>query len=271
MPANLTEGRIILRKHLTIIWVSLLVVASGCSGLPTLPPMPTLPVSAPPSATPAPFQLITATPLPDQAATILPVGNATSLPTNGVPTVATTPYMPFSARAAVDSLNLRVQPGHLSEIVRMLTQDTPLTVLGQTPGGEWIFVQTAEGITGWVFWQLITSETDLRACPVLIPEGIQTVRGQLTDKAGQPVVGVQFAVEQGDLRSDGMTDAQGIFFVFLPSDASGEWVASFTAISCDSPLMDANCNCRVGACNGPDPVSINFSLPTEGTLTFIWK
>jgi hypothetical protein len=106
---------------------------------------------------------------------------------------------------------------------------------------------------------------------VLIPEGIQTVRGQLTDKAGQPVMGVQFAVEQGDLRSDGMTDAQGIFYVFLPSDASGEWVASFTAISCDSPLMDANCNCRVGACNGPDPVSINFSLPTEGTLTFIWK
>ena len=257
--------------RLSWLLIVILFLAAGCSNLPTLPPMPTLPVSAPPSATPAPVQLITASPLPGQAATNLPAANVTSMPTNGVPTAVTTPYTPFSARSAVDSLNLRVQPGHLSEIVRMLVLDTPLTVLGQTPGGEWIFVQTTEGITGWVFWQLITSDTDLRACPVLIPEGIQTVRGQLTDKAGQPVMGVQFAVEQGDQRSDGMTDAQGIFYVFLPADASGEWVASFTAISCDSPLMDANCNCRVGACNGPDPVSINFSLPTEGTLTFIWK
>lgn len=257
--------------RLSWLLIVILLLAAGCSNLPTLPPMPTLPVSAPPSATPAPVQLITATTLPGQAATDLPVGNATSLPTNGVPTAATTPYTPFAASAAVESLNLRVQPGHLSEIVRMLVLDTPLTVLGQTPGGEWIFVQTAEGVTGWVFWQLITSETDLRACPVLIPEGIQTVRGQLTDKAGQPVMGVQFAVEQGDQRSDAMTDAQGLFYFFLPADASGEWVASFTAISCESPLMDANCNCRVGACNGPDPVSINFSLPTEGTLTFIWK
>ena len=260
-----------LRKRLTTIWVLLLVVASGCSGLPTLPPMPTLPVSAPPSATPAPVVSTSAAPLPTLVSTDIPGGQATGLATNSIPTTATTPYTPFTARAAVDSLNLRVQPGHLSEIVRMLTKDMPLTVLGQTPGGEWIFVQTAEGVTGWVFWQLITSASDLRACPVLLPDGVQTVRGQLTDKAGQPVRGVQFAVEQGDQRSDAMTDPQGIFYVFLPPTASGEWVASFTAISCDSPLMDASCNCRAGACNGPDPVSINFSLPTEGTLTFTWK
>jgi hypothetical protein len=260
-----------LRIRLTTIWVLLLVVASGCSGLPTLPPMPTLPVSALPSSTPAPTLASIATPLTTQ----VPSDSATALPTSqpGQPTsaVTNTPYTPFTAKPAVEGLNLRVQPGHLSEIIRMLDEDAVLSVLGQTPGGEWIFVQNSEGISGWVFKYLLTSASDLNACPVLIPDGVQVVRGQLTDKAGLPLRGVQFAVEQGDQRSDGITDAGGIFFVFLPASASGEWVASYTAINCSSPLMDADCNCLPGACNGPDPVSINFSLPTEGTLTFIWK
>ena len=259
------------RIRLSRLLILVLVFAAGCSNLPTLPPLPTLPVSAPPSATPAPSLPTVAAPLPTQAQP----GSATSLPTSqpGQPTssVASTPYTPFTARPSVAGLNLRVQPGHLSEIVRMLDEDAVLTVLGQTPGGEWIFVQNSEGISGWVFKYLLTSTNDLNACPIIIPDGVQVVRGQLTDKISQPIPGVQFAVEQGDQRSDGITDASGIFYVFLPASASGEWVASYTAINCSSPLMDANCNCLPGKCNGPDPVSINFSLPTEGTLTFIWK
>lgn len=256
---------------LAFILIFVLVFVAGCSNLPTLPPMPTLPISAPPSATSAPTFPSIATTLPTQA----PPDSATALPTNqpgqSTPAVISTPYTPFTAQPSVAGLNLRVQPGHLSEIIRMLEQDVMLTVLGQTPGGEWILVQNSEGISGWVFRYLLTSTSDLNACPLIIPEGVQVVRGQLTDQAGQPISGVQFAVEQGKQRSDGITDTSGIFYVFLPPSASGEWVASYAAINCSSPLMDTDCNCLPGRCNGPDPVSINFSLPNEGTLTFTWK
>ena len=81
-----------------------------------------------------------------------PPDSATALPTNqpgqSTPAVISTPYTPFTAQPSVAGLNLRVQPGHLSEIIRMLEQDAVLTVLGHTPGGQWILVQTTEGISG---------------------------------------------------------------------------------------------------------------------------
>lgn len=250
-------------KRTTVFLFLILLLAAGCSNQPTLPPMPTLPVSAPPTSTPGPTLAVTPAPLQTLTGPTQPAIE----PPQGSPT----PFTPFAASVAVDNLNLRQQPGHLSGILRMLMKDAPLSVLGQAPGGEWIYVQTTEGDRGWVYWQLISSPTDLRACPVVNPEGAQVVRGQLTNQAGRAVTGVQFALEQGSQRTDATTDSDGIFYAFFPPSASGEWVASYVAIRCESSLMDADCSCPAGLCNGTDPVSINFSLPSEGTLTFVWK
>lgn len=249
--------------RLFLLMMVILAASSGCSGVPTLAPMPTLPVGGVATGTAVPSLVPTSPVLPTETA-------ASGQPTT-VPALTPTPFTPFAARVAVDNLNLRVNPGHLSPVIRMLPKDTPLTVLGKAPGGEWISVKTAENVTGWVFWQLLSASVDVRACPVIQPEGVQIIRGQLRDAPGNPINGVQFALQQGDQRTDAVTDEEGMFYAFFPETASGEWTASYAAISCESRLMDANCNCIAGACAGPSPAQLNFSLPFNDLLQFTWK
>ena len=208
--------------------------------------------------------------------TLLPtaIGAATLTP---IPTLALspTPYVPFHATAMVDNLMLRSNPGYLFPALLMMQKDTSLLVLGQSPGGEWIFVQMPSNESGWVFAKLLVSDHPLDLIPFIQPENVQLIKGRVVDASNQPVNGVQFAITQGQEtnapRNDAMTDANGDFYAFMPLTASGEWYVGYVAIACTSNKMDANCNWKSGVALQPEPVGTFITLPLTSTLEFTWK
>jgi len=233
----------------------LLLVLSGCAGggaEPTLAPLPSdtlkppLPVIA--SVTPQPSPTFTPSP---------------------------TPYVPFEAHTTVDYTNVRANPGYLFDVLQMINKDVAFKVLGRAPGGEWIYVEIAEGKKGWVFARLIDTDQDLQVVPVIEPQGVQLITGKVTFPDGQPVSGVQYAITQvlssGTRRNDVVTDADGIFYAFMPETASGTWNVAYTAVSCKSNTMDEDCNCIGGVCGTSEPIWLNVTLPQAEPLLFTWK
>jgi uncharacterized protein YgiM (DUF1202 family) len=182
-----------------------------------------------------------------------------------------TPFAPFEALVWVDNVNLRTNPGKLFLVILSLEKDTPLQVLGKSPGGEWIFVKTQDNTNGWIFAQLLQSVVDLQEAPLLQPLDVQEVRGLVADAASRPVSGIQFAITQGGNRTDAMTDDSGGFFAYMPLTAAGTWTVSYAAIACTSNTMDADCNCKGGFCGSVDPVMQTLTLPQTEMLKFSWR
>lgn len=220
--------------------------------------------------TPISLSTLTITASPAQPTT--PTATLTPIPTT---TPSQTPYVPFYATAMLDNLMLRTNPGYLFPALLMLQQNTSLLVLGQAPGGEWIFVQMPTNEKGWVFAKLLVSDHPLDLIPFIQPENVQLVKGHVVDANNQLVNGVQFAITQGQgtnaPRNDAMTDANGDFYAFMPLTASGEWYVSYVAIACTSNRMDANCNWKSGIALQPEPAVTFITLPQAATLEFTWK
>ena len=230
------------------------VAPAATAALTVAPSIPTL--SAPASALP--------TPAPTEVQTEIP----TAIP------ASPTAFVPFNVKTWADNVLLRSNPGYLFPKLARLDDGTVLRVLGRSRGGEWLLVQTPDNQVGWVFTQLVETETeDPRLAPEMSPPDTQLVTGQVRDTNGNPVSGIQFAIVQGTdpnmLRTDAMTDETGIFYAFMPTDASGTWWVSYTAISCKSNIMDADCN-WVGK---PSPEGMYVELPrsTAEPLEFEWQ
>ena len=86
----------------------------------------------------------------------------------------------------MDNFNVRTNPGYLFPVLLMVQQGTELTVYGQAPGGEWIYVKTPSGAFGWVFAKLIFDEPRLSQAPVRDPEKVQTGKRIFKGCSGQP-------------------------------------------------------------------------------------
>jgi uncharacterized protein YgiM (DUF1202 family) len=219
----------------------------------------------------------TATPTPppvEPSATIPPIQSSTPLPQPTF-TPSPTPFEPFEAHTSVDNTNLRTGPGYLFTVDRLINQNVTFQVLGKCKGGEWFFVKTSAGNEGWVFGQLIQTDQDLQSAPELQVQDAQLITGQLADNQGKPISGIQFAITQSSAvssqRTDAITDTSGTFYAYMPTSASGVWTVAYTAVSCKSNTMDANCNCLGGVCGAPDPLSQTVSLPQSQPLEFTWK
>lgn len=173
-----------------------------------------------------------------------------------------------------DHLNIRSNPGLLFDVVRSASQGTEFQILGKAPGGEWFLVQQADGAQGWVFGMLLDTDLDLQAVPVIMPANVVVLEGRIMNESGQPVSGIQFAFVQEEygkvLRNDGNSDENGVFLVFMPPNISGNWVVSYTAISCTSNTMDANCNCLNGTCGTVSPSVKTITLPQVEPVLFSW-
>jgi hypothetical protein len=172
-------------------------------------------------------------------------------------------------------LNVRANPGYLFDVMANAAKDVELMVLGRAPGGEWIYIQQGTANRGWVFAQLIKPAQDLKAIPVIEPKDIQLVKGKVVDPSGGPVSGIQFTLLQGTgaslQRNDAVTDESGVFYAFLPKSAAGQWTVSYTAISCTSNTMDANCSCKNAVCGSAHPAETSITLPQTAPLDFTWN
>lgn len=187
------------------------------------------------------------------------------------PSVTATPYVPFTINTFVNAVNVRTNPGYLFPIRGMVQSNTPLTLLGRSPGNEWFYIQTPDKIYGWVFNKLFSADERLLQAPLVEPEDVQIVQGLLLDATGNPVSGVQFALTQGSggnvARTDASSGEDGLFLAFMPINSSGTWNVSYVAISCDSNMADANCNFN----GSVFPPSMQINLPSDEVLAFTWK
>jgi len=190
---------------------------------------------------------------------------------------APTSFAPFTVKPSVDNLNVRANPGYLFDILMMVQQTDSLTVLGTAPGHEWTYIKTESGVEGWVFTQLLKSSVDLTQVPVKEPTEVQIIKGRVTDASGTPIRGVELNITPG-AQSDAPgnavnTDANGDFFCYLPATSDGTWVASYTAIACESSVWsDSTCSTyKAGYTGTLDPQTISIILPQNTALNFIWK
>lgn len=181
---------------------------------------------------------------------------------------------PVFVRTTAQNVNLRINPGTLFPVSRVMPQGTRLRVLGLSPGQEWVSVLNDEGINGWIqLWLL--EEFSIGDFPILTPGNVITITGRVLDESGLPVSGIGYAIQGGSssnsLRTDAATDATGMFYAYLPPSASGVWTVSHVSVSCTSNTMDASCNCLNNDCGTSYPLSQSVDLPFNETLTFIWK
>jgi len=225
------------------------------------------------------------------AESLTPVGSVTGTPeaTQPVLTFPTippstptssaspTPFTTFTVKPAVDSLKLRLNPGYLFDALVLVNQTDSLTVLGKAPGGEWTYVQAADGVEGWVFTQLLTSSVDLRQVPVREPKDVILIKGRVIDASGTPIPGVEFTLSQGsaaDAPNTAVnTDPNGEFFGYIPATSTGTWTAAYTAIACDSIVWsDSTCSTYKSGYSGViTPETLTVTLPQLSPLVFTWK
>jgi hypothetical protein len=172
---------------------------------------------------------------------------------------------------AVENVNLRVQPGMLFQVSRVLVKNTRLRLLGSAPGGEWLYVRNDESISGWVNVNVVGGGYDGPPAPLVEPTDVILVTGKVVTSLGTPVSGIGFAITQGARRTDASTDETGQFYAYLPRTMRGTWQVGYVSIACTSNIMDANCNCIGGICGKVNPQSISITLPQNGVLNFVWE
>ena len=242
-----------------ILSVSLILISQSCgrmeivvtpapsNGIIRFTPIPTL-TQIPVLSTKAATHILTSTPVPG-------------------------PYIPYFVTTSADNVNLRTGPGTLFPVSRLLANGTRLQVVGNAPGGQWLYVLTDSNIYGWVLVSLV--KVGLGSSPLVPPGNVQIIKGQVLDLSGVAVSGIGFALTQGSgpkaPRSDATTDSNGLFYVYMPLSAIGGWQISYVSVACTSNTMDANCRCVGGICGRADPDSQQLTLPYNGLLQFTWK
>ena len=228
--------------------------------------------------TPSAVDIVAPTLMPTSKDTLQPA--ATSTPTivaSSTPIPTATPFRPFSASVWADNVNVRTNPGYLFPSLRLIAQGTSLTILGKSPGGEWMYARIADGTTGWVFTQLVQSDVDLQAVPVVEPQGVQLIKGRVVDLQGLPIQGVGFSILQGEKdqppTNRALTDSNGEFYSFMPLSASGGWKVVHDSIACKSNVWtDDSCSYYKEPYKGlVEPQSVVVTLPHTSILEFLWK
>lgn len=234
-------------------------VSAGCS----------IGIQMPPTATPPAVEALGASP-----SAMLPTAQSTASLVTPAPAATAEPFVPFTVTTWADNVVLRANPGYLFEKLAIMEKGTALKVLARSQGGEWLMVQTPDSRIGWVFAQLVeASGSSVNNAPVLVPSDTIVVRGRVSAQDGSPISGIQFALVQGSgpnpPRTDAMTDQSGLFYAFMPADVRGTWWVSYTAISCKSNIMDADCNWT----GKPAPEGVYIDLPqgSNTILEFGWK
>lgn len=196
---------------------------------------PTLTAVVEPSATAA--STATATETPEPTATAEPQPTATVTPA---------PLGTLAAVVPVENLNLRSGPGTTYAILGSYPQNSELFVTARIPGNEWVRVQTADEKTGWMSTGMLELGDSVNTLPWEEVTDSTIVSGRVIDSDGKPVNGATVAVMQrltdSTLRTDAVSDADGYWYAYIPTESAGMWEVQLVSVACDSWIYDDACN-----------------------------
>ena len=220
---------------------------------PTLPPLFPAATETAPLPTIPPPNTATPTALPTAISTATQIPTATLLaPVHGV--------------ISVVSMNLRSGPSTLHNIVGKYAEGSPVSVVGQAPGGEWLKVEMADNRFGWMAGIFLDLDGDTSGLPFLSVSGSIIFEGRVVDVAGEPVDGISVAAfptgTDGSERTGGSSGADGHFYLYLPEDAGSDWSAAVVGVDCKSRIMGTACSYT----GHFEPESISLTLVPEGAV-----
>jgi hypothetical protein len=255
-------------------WISLILITillAGCNVPSAAPAATAIPTTeeAPVEDTAAPA-LVMATETVEEATALPGEGAvATITPTESV-TPNTNPVM--EGETTVTSINMRSGPTTVHGVVGTYNIGTLVTILGQTPDGDWLYVQPRDNKFGWMYADFVKLYVDLASVPVMIPTNTMVFHGKITNTSDNTGVdGVTLAVVQGTgdevLRADVTTMANGEFDIYMPNDSTGIWRVVIVGTNCDSNIMSDACT-YTGA-YAPD-LGFTFTLPDIPALEFTY-
>lgn len=178
---------------------------------------------------------------------------------------------PLDAVITTELLSLRQGPGTLFAKLGQVRKDARVRVLGRARGANWVYIDTGAE-RGWVaaVYTSLSNTAVLAALETIETPEMQVIHGQVLDRAGKPVPGVQFALYQGRADSNpplarATTDEAGDFYIYLPAETSGTWRLSLTGADCGSPAVDERCQIS-GAI---EPRFTDVTLPVRDTIEFL--
>lgn len=194
--------------------------------------------NAAPTSTAAYPAHITTEPYPP---TNTPLPSATPIPPT--PTV----YQPIAGKILFDDMRLRRGPGFLFETIELYPIDQTIELLGYAPGGNWYYVRTVDGLTGWMKKEGIDLDGNMYDAPEVTPGDAVVVQGRVSAPNGSPAseigVGIQPAEDDNPSRQDvGVTDVTGRYYIYLPPGTSGNWILAASSYGCSGSNVDSTCS-----------------------------
>ena len=225
----------------------------------------------------------TAAALTLQASTQAAEAQATEVPTETpIPTMPPTPTRDTSAPVTVLSplMNLRTGPGTLFDIVATFSEGTIVYATGMTPAGDWLYISApvaaGDTWTGWLAAAYLDTTEIETALPILTWPEENTLRGHVADNQAEPVSGIRVAAEgQGNLagiRSEGVSDQDGNFYIYLPKEINGTFNVEIVAVNCTSNIADVQPD---GGCQADDHFTVNWqaeaAIPQTSPVIFSYE
>lgn len=168
-------------------------------------------------------------------------------------------------KTTADNVNLRVNPGRLFQVSRVLTRGSRMEYLGILPNGQWLKVRTGEGVVGWILKELVEADFELVG-PLAVPDNVVLITGTVLDATNNPVTGVEISISKDEQSDRTLTSKEGTYYLYLPTTLSGVWSLKQTAISCESNLMGSDCKCLNSSCGAFDPIEYRLQFPLEPGL-----
>jgi hypothetical protein len=226
---------------LLLIMVCLLVIA-GCAPAPATPSVGDIQTAIAQTLTAQPTSTYTSAP---PLATDMPPPTVTPFATT-----TPTPSGPITGQVSVAFLNLRSGPSTFFNVIEAYEEGMQVSARARVEDSDWVEVEIQgeeddEAQIGWMSVFFLELDGDVNVLPVVhFPESL-TVRGKVTDTEDIPISGVDVAVifysVDGDLRADAITDENGEFLIYMPEDLLGLLDIQIVGITCESPVMDENC------------------------------
>ncbi len=183
-----------------------------------------------------------------------------------------TPQGTIQAVISTGYLNLRSGPGVAFTFLGSYPNETEIKVLGRAPGSEWLRVELQDGKTGWMSAAYLTLQGDIKQIPLAAVTEAQVVTGKIIDSSGEPIEGIQLALGQNyfapEFQIATISDENGEFFIFLPSQAVGAANIQIIGINCQSKIVNSNCNLETHFIYNE---FVETTLPSQHPILFLYE
>jgi hypothetical protein len=165
-------------------------------------------------------------------------------------------------------MTLSKGPGYLYDVYGAVPAGQKVSVLGKTPGDNWLKITTEAGLTGWMQVQGISMEAQLIDIPYVIPTDGIVLQGTVYASWGNPASFVQvFILPVGatDTKMQDVTTSNymGKWYFYIPAGVSGDFSVWINGYSCNSNIATTMCR-MLG--NYPPPITISLPLNLDESI-----